>query len=146
MLTSEALLVRTYVRTYVQTYVQTYVRTYVRIHGVAAAVVDGSLVGGAFYAIGMIGMIIPMTTRFHPNDQSYWDDSIPMYGGWLPHWDEVLAAPSYLYRGEAPQSEKNKVNVIHPKPHPNGATNLHPLGCYHPNGSGHWDENILPLG
>ena len=38
------------------------------------------------------------------------------------------------------QSEKNKANVIHPKPQPNGTTNLHPLGCYHPNGSGHWDE------
>ena len=78
-----------------------------------------------------------MVRYFHRNGQSHWDDNISRDGGWLPHWDEALDELHWLCFSHsgglaAPQIEKNKANVIHPKPHPNGATNLHPLGCYHP--------------
>ena len=60
----------------------------------------------------------------HPKGQSRWDDSIPRDGGWLPRWDEALdnhigfVFLTLVGEGQAPPSEKNKVNAIHPKPHP----------------------------
>ena len=77
----------------------------------------------AFYAIGMIGMIIPMARCFHPNGQSHWDDSIPRDGGWLPHWDEALDESHWLCFSHSgglapPQSENNKVTSTTGKTRP----------------------------
>ena len=81
--------------------------------------------------------IIPVTP-------CHWDDIIPVDGGWLPHWDEALDESTgiieavyfapYLYGGRSPPITKLQntqlqlSQLIHPKPHPNGASNLHPLG------------------
>ena len=55
---------------------------------------------------------------------------------WMNHLGFVFFT---LGGGKAPQGEKNKAKVIHPKPDPNGATNLHPWDDHpnvHPNGPG----------
>ena len=77
----------------------------------------------------------------------HWDEIIPVDGGWLPYWDEALdesigmnaiissyVFTMYLYGGEAPpittlqNTHPQLSQLIHPKPDPDGATNLHPLG------------------
>ena len=67
-------------------------------------------------------------------------------------WEsEFPVGNSFLLRGTEKKTQtlkwsgKNKAKVIHPKPAPNGANNLHPWDDHpnvHPNGPGHWDDCI----
>ena len=69
--------------------------------------------------------------------------TLSVSGGGFELQEKTREVPTHLcticWGGKAPQGEKNKAKVIHPKPDQNGATNLHPCDDHpnvHPNGPG----------
>ena len=62
--------------------------------------------------------------------------------GWIiPMVDEIIPRTLAII-SKVQNTQPQLSQLIHPKPHPNGATNLHPLGWFHPNGKGPWDDFV----
>ena len=112
-----------------------------------------------FQMMEMVQAFISRWDEFHPKAPCHWDEIHPNgwrllaplgWGfGWI-NWDNwgcvfcilVIGGASPPFISKVQNTQPQLSQLIHPKPHPNGATNLHPLGWFHHNGKGPWDDFV----